>query len=159
MTTPWVTSTSYSVGDCVTNETPTRTFFCKSAHTSGTFATDLAAGKWAIAFESLTAAQQGCVLGYAASARAFYRAYMALVRSAQPLVARFASDNTQFNTDMYMAELLPLAANLSDCAKQISTNDCYNAELAALTIIANAVSAKGDFRKMIGASECAELGA
>jgi hypothetical protein len=40
----WVTSTAYVVGDVRTNST---TFYkCLVAHTSGTFATDLAAGDW-----------------------------------------------------------------------------------------------------------------
>ena len=40
----WVTSTAYVVGDVVSNS---NTFYkCLVAHTSGTFATDLAAGDW-----------------------------------------------------------------------------------------------------------------
>lgn len=41
----WVTSTAYVVGDSVRNGTTE--YVCQVAHTSGTFATDLAAGKWA----------------------------------------------------------------------------------------------------------------
>lgn len=40
----WVTATAYAVNDVV-NESGT-TYVCLEAHTSGTFATDLAAGKW-----------------------------------------------------------------------------------------------------------------
>jgi len=40
----WLTSTSYVVGDFVT-QTSVK-YYCVTAHTSGTFATDLAAGKW-----------------------------------------------------------------------------------------------------------------
>lgn len=40
----WVTSTVYAVGNFVTNGGIT--YYCLVAHTSGTFATDLAAGKW-----------------------------------------------------------------------------------------------------------------
>jgi len=40
----WVTATAYVVGDVV-NESQTY-YFCHIAHTSGTFATDLTAGKW-----------------------------------------------------------------------------------------------------------------
>ncbi len=40
----WVTSTPYVVGNFVTNAGTT--YYCIVAHTSGTFATDLAAGKW-----------------------------------------------------------------------------------------------------------------
>ncbi len=40
----WVTSTAYAVGDYIKNSTTY--YYCAIAHTSGTFATDLAAGKW-----------------------------------------------------------------------------------------------------------------
>ena len=40
----WVTSTAYAVSDVVTDDG--FTYVCVTAHTSGTFATDLAAGKW-----------------------------------------------------------------------------------------------------------------
>lgn len=40
----WLTSTAYAVSDLVT-EAGTK-YYCQEAHTSGTFATDLGAGKW-----------------------------------------------------------------------------------------------------------------
>ena len=40
----WATTTAYILGDAVTNSGTT--YVCTEAHTSGTFATDLAAGKW-----------------------------------------------------------------------------------------------------------------
>jgi hypothetical protein len=43
-TSAWVTVTSYSVGDFV--QESSTIYYCIVAHTSGTFATDLAAGKW-----------------------------------------------------------------------------------------------------------------
>lgn len=42
----WMTATSYVVGDIVTNGNST--YLCATAHTSGTFATDLAAAKWVV---------------------------------------------------------------------------------------------------------------
>lgn len=41
---PWLTATAYTLKSVVTNSG--RTYICASAHTSGTFATDLAANKW-----------------------------------------------------------------------------------------------------------------
>lgn len=41
---PWVTATAYAVKDLVSQGGPT--YICVSAHTSGVFATDLAASKW-----------------------------------------------------------------------------------------------------------------
>lgn len=43
---PWVTATSYAVGDAVENSNAS--YICIVAHTSGTFATDLAALKWQV---------------------------------------------------------------------------------------------------------------
>jgi len=40
----WAGSTAYSLGDLVTESS--KFYVCVEAHTSGTFATDLAAGKW-----------------------------------------------------------------------------------------------------------------
>jgi hypothetical protein len=40
----WVTATAYAVGDLRSNGGTN--YYCKTAHTSGVFATDLAAGKW-----------------------------------------------------------------------------------------------------------------
>jgi len=42
--TAWVTATAYVVGDLRSNGGTN--YYCTTAHTSGTFATDLAAGKW-----------------------------------------------------------------------------------------------------------------
>lgn len=43
---PWLTGTVYSALNIVTNGTTC--YLCAVAHTAGTFATDLAAGKWAV---------------------------------------------------------------------------------------------------------------
>jgi hypothetical protein len=43
-TTAWLTSTVYSVGDF--RKESNKIYYCLTGHTSGTFATDLAAGKW-----------------------------------------------------------------------------------------------------------------
>jgi hypothetical protein len=40
----WLTTTAYAVGDLVANGGSN--YYCTTAHTAGTFATDLAAGKW-----------------------------------------------------------------------------------------------------------------
>jgi len=44
--TAWVTNTSYAVGDVRLQGNDG--YYCRTAHTSGTFATDLAADKWAV---------------------------------------------------------------------------------------------------------------
>lgn len=47
---PWLTATAYAVKDVVTEGTGT--YICATAHTSGVFATDLAAGKWLLIFDT-----------------------------------------------------------------------------------------------------------
>jgi hypothetical protein len=42
----WLTATVYAFKDIVETGSPTTAYVCVTAHTSGTFATDLAAGKW-----------------------------------------------------------------------------------------------------------------
>ncbi|MBU2051423.1 MAG: hypothetical protein KKH61_20940 [Gammaproteobacteria bacterium] len=44
----WVTATAYAVGDFVYITSTALTYKCATAHTSGTFATDLAAVKWVL---------------------------------------------------------------------------------------------------------------
>ena len=46
----WLTATSYAVGDVVS--TAGTTYVCSTVHVSGTFATDLAAGKWVAVFST-----------------------------------------------------------------------------------------------------------
>lgn len=53
----WVTSFGYSVGDLVIGSGNNDLYHCKISHTSGTFATDVAAGRWEIVLsESMIAA-------------------------------------------------------------------------------------------------------
>ena len=53
---PWVTATPYDVGDVV--EDNNSSYICVVAHTSGTFATDLAAGKWQVVASSASLPSQ-----------------------------------------------------------------------------------------------------
>ena len=78
----WLTSTAYVVGDLVV-EAGTN-YYCQVAHTSGTFATDLAAGKWytltddiyevpsPYALADLTTADGLCALRYEQSGDVLY---------------------------------------------------------------------------------------
>jgi hypothetical protein len=64
----WLTATTYAVGDARVNPATGHCYRCLTAHTSGTFATDLAANKWllipvlAVLEEFLYAHVQGCHL-------------------------------------------------------------------------------------------------
>jgi hypothetical protein len=52
---PWVTTRVYAQGDVVSQGIPASTYVAAVAHTSGVFATDLAAGKWVLLFGSVVA--------------------------------------------------------------------------------------------------------
>lgn len=64
----WTTATSYSTQDIVryTNAY----YYCVAAHTSGTFATDLAAGKWTLVFNLQDAYDQAAAAAASATAAA-----------------------------------------------------------------------------------------
>lgn len=47
----WLTATTYTAGTSWVSHS-TGTYICATSHTSGTFATDLAAGKWVLIFDS-----------------------------------------------------------------------------------------------------------
>jgi len=53
----WLTATAYAVGEIVTEGTGT--YVCAVAHTSGTFATDLAADKWVAIFDTTNFSASG----------------------------------------------------------------------------------------------------
>lgn len=89
----WVTATAYAVKDVVTNSTGT--YLCATAHTSGVFATDLAANKWIVIFD--TAA-------FVATGVAFTPVGTIAAGNVQAAIAEVASEAAQ------------KASNLSDLA-------------------------------------------
>lgn len=108
----WVTATAYAVKDVVANGTGT--YLCAVAHTSGVFATDLAAVKWLRIFD--TAA-------YVASGVAFTP------------TGGIASGNVQAAIAELDGEAAKKAANLSDLADAVA---------ARLALGIPAIVAKGD---------------
>jgi hypothetical protein len=67
----WVTSTSYKVGQRVTNSG--NTYACLAPHTSGTFATDLVAGNWLAVGSDGLGSQDGVKIYAATGAFVCYR--------------------------------------------------------------------------------------
>lgn len=89
----WVTATSYAVKDIVVSGTGT--YMCVTAHTSGVFATDLAASKWMKIYDSDIDAATGVPFTPAAG---------------------IAATNVQAALEELSAEALKVANNLSDLA-------------------------------------------
>ena len=54
----WLTATSYAVKDIIETGAPLAPYMCVTAHTSGVFATDYAAGKWLVLGSGLPTATQ-----------------------------------------------------------------------------------------------------
>jgi hypothetical protein len=152
----WQTATAYAVGTYVEQDSKVR--ICKSAHTSGTFATDDAAGKWAIAFESLTDRQKMIVEQYDQTARLLYETFINAHRIAMKLSVIHSQNSSLFLTTMYSSQNLPIPGASSVMATEGTTNGLNNARLAGETFIANNVSAKAIFRQMIGGDNCECLG-
>lgn len=94
----WLTATDYAVGDVVQNGTGT--YLCAVAHTSGTFATDLAAVDWITLFDTAS---------YVASGVAFTPTGTIAATTVQAAIAEAAS------------EALQKASNLSDLADEDSS--------------------------------------
>lgn len=67
----WATSTAYEIGDCVTDgaagDNTGNVYSCNEAHTSGTWATDLAASKWTLTSTTAALAAQLAAATAAAS--------------------------------------------------------------------------------------------
>lgn len=93
----WVTATAYAVKDVVTNGTGT--YLCAVAHTSGVFATDLAADKWMLIFDTA--------------------AYIASGVSFTPN-GTIASTNVQLAIAEAASEAVQKASNLADLADKVS---------------------------------------
>lgn len=80
----WLTATAYPARDMVTQGTGT--YVSVSAHTSGVFATDLAAGKWALIFDSTT---------YIAAGVTFTPTGTIAATNVQAAIAEVASESLQ----------------------------------------------------------------
>lgn len=89
----WLTATAYAARTIVTNGTGT--YVSAVAHTSGTFATDLAAGKWVTLFNTASYAASGISFSPTGSiASTNVQAAIAEVASEAPLKANNLSDVT-----------------------------------------------------------------
>lgn len=53
----WATATAYVVGDLIQSSPTGSLYYCAIAHTSGTFSTDLGAGRWILVLDATTAYQ------------------------------------------------------------------------------------------------------
>jgi|GEM_PF-6925200 len=105
----WLTTTNYYFGDPRTNGG--NTYVCLSAHTSGTFATDLAAGKWLeVESDGLGRFEGAKVFGYSASYPVAYL-HVGDVRLVNDSGAKFAwTDNIAYVWNRYHQRLVTIKA-------------------------------------------------
>lgn len=116
----WVTATAYAVDDIV--DESGSLYLCKTAHTAGTFATDLAAGKWV-------------KFGFGTSADATASAAAALASANAA-----ASSATQASNSAASAAASATSATAS---KDLATTSATNAVASATAAAASAAAALG----------------
>lgn len=120
----WLTATSYAARTIVTNGTGT--YVCSVAHTSGVFATDLAAGKWATIFDSVN---------YAASAISFSPTGGIAATNVQSAIAEV--DTEKARKDQNLGDLTNAATartNISVPSKAEIQNSTFNSCSAGGTV-------------------------
>lgn len=154
----WETATAYTPGQYVTYGGLVRICQTGKAHTSGVFADDDAAGKWATAYESLTDREKSIVAQYDNTARQRYEIAMELHRKDMELAAIHSQYATLFLTKMYPSQDLDIPGGSSFMATAGNTNALNNARIEAEARIAANVTAKAIFRQMLGSDRCEELG-
>lgn len=110
----WLTTTAYALKDVVTQSGAT--YICATAHTSGTFATDLAAGKWVAIYSGSTVA---------ASAVTFSPTGSVAATTVQTAISEVDS------------EKLAKASNLSDVASRATAFDNLVAPGGTMTAALN----------------------
>lgn len=98
----WLTGTAYAARTIVTNGTGT--YVSASAHTSGVFATDLAAGKWVTLFNSAS---------YAASGITFTPTGTIAASNVQAAIAEAASEAVQKSNNLSDVTAATARTNLS----------------------------------------------
>lgn len=100
---PWITATAYAVKDLV--KSGTGTYVCITAHTSGVFATDLAADKWTPIFDSTA---------FTAGAIAFTPGGTIAAANVQAAIAEAAIEALQKSSNLADVASVPTArTNLS----------------------------------------------
>lgn len=119
----WVTATLYSVSDVVSQDSDS--YVCAEEHTSGTFATDLAAGKW-------------IVLGVGVT-----QATLEAIRDAA-LAAQAAAETAETNAETAETNAETAATNAANSASAASTSatNAATAETNAETAETNAEAAQ-----------------
>lgn len=134
----WVTATAYAVLDLAKYSVDGNVYVCLTAHTSGTFATDLAAGKWMLFTASVNAA---AIEAFADAAEAAQAA------------AELAETNAE--TAETAAEAAQAAAAASASAAATSASTAATHKTAAETAEANAETAQAAAEAAQAAAEAA----
>lgn len=98
----WGTARAYVVKDLVTNGTGT--YVCAVAHTSGVFATDLAAAKWAKIFDTVT---------YTAAQVSFSPTGTIAAANVQSAIAEVASEAAQKDSSVQVVDTIAVLKALS----------------------------------------------
>lgn len=139
----WTTATAYSVADIVAVDTYDY-YYCIEAHTAGTFATDLAAGKWTLIWEGTLAV---------AAAEAAQAAAEAAQSAAE--AAKTAAEAAESNAETAQAAA-EAAQTGAETAETNATNSALLADNSATdAVIAQAAAASSASAASTSASNAA----
>lgn len=109
---PWVTATAYTVSDWVKTSNGNY-YFCVVSHTAGTFATDLAAGKWVLVLD-FAVVQTQATNAAASAADALASKNTAIARSAAAELSEIAAAASEVAAAQSASNAAASAANILD---------------------------------------------
>ncbi len=141
----WATGTLYEVSDAVRVTSDGKSYVCAEEHTSGTFATDLAAGKWILFGANAATAED--VADIVADAEAARDAALA---------AQTAAETAETNAETAASAASTSASNASTSATNAATAET-NAETAETNAEAAQAAAEAARDAALAAQTAAEL--
>lgn len=136
----WATATSYSIADIVVVDTH-KYYYCAAAHTSGVFATDLAANRWTLIWDATTSVNAADASADAAAASA--SAASASATTASTAATNAATSATNAATSVTSASTAATTATTQASAAAASAataSDAADAAEAAATGVENLIA-------------------
>lgn len=109
---PWVTLAEYTIRDLIKTSNGNY-YFCVVSHTAGTFATDLAAGKWVLVLD-FAAVQTQATNAAASAADALASKNTAIARAAAAELSEIAAAASEVAAAQSASNTMAAAANIAD---------------------------------------------
>jgi hypothetical protein len=163
----WATTTAYALHDTVRDASTKNLYFCMVVHTSGTFATDLAASKWSLAINvadvetAKTAAETAETNAETAQTAAELAETNAETAETGAVTAKTAAETakTAAETAKTAAETAKTAAETAETGAETAETGAVTAKTASETAKTASETAKTASETAKTASETAKTGA